>query len=452
MRLGQTPRLEQQQKLIITPELKQAITVLQLPVAELEDYVAEETLENPMLDVREDTEAAPQVEETPEPEWLEYFQDSSDLGYFRRPEDERRPTADITSRAPTLAEHLTVQLLLNGHDDRLRRVCSFLIDSLDANGYLTIDATDAATALRIRAADISDGLSLLQSFDPPGVGARTLAECLALQIKARDITNPHVTGIIAEHLADLGAGRLAKIASALGIDLAEVKAAADIIRSLDPKPGRSFSTGDDPRYIRPDAVIERVGDEFVVIVNDTVSPRLRVSAYYRELLRRGGDAEAHHYLQTKLHAALWLIRSLEQRRLTLYRVVEAITRFQRPFLALGVRHLHSLTLRDVADSIGVHESTVSRAAANKYVQTPQGCYALRFFFSSGVGDSVGESFSAASVKQIIRDLVDAEDAHRPLSDEQLTQLLGERGIPISRRTVAKYRDEAGIAGSHKRRL
>ncbi|MGE5561459.1 MAG: RNA polymerase factor sigma-54 [Chloroflexota bacterium] len=452
MHLGQTPRLEQQQRLIITPELKQAIAVLQLPLAELEDYVAAEALENPMLELKADSEPAPQLEESAEPEWLEYFQDSSDLGYLRRPDEEARAVEDFTSRAPTLAEHLTVQLQLSSGDDRLRRVCSFLIDSLDANGYLTISTADAAATLRQPERTVSRALALLQTFDPPGVGARSLAECLRLQMRARGIDNPLVGQIVDAHLPDLGAGRLAKIASALGTDLAAVKAAADIIRSLDPKPGRSFSTGDDPRYIRPDALIERVGDKFVVIINDSVSPRLRISSYYRQLLRRGGDREAQQYLQTKLHAALWLMRNLEQRRLTLYRIVEAIARFQRSFLALGIRHLHSLTLRDVADSIGVHESTVSRAAANKYVQTPQGCYPLRFFFSSGVGEKVGESYSSASVTQIIRDLIAGEDARRPLSDEQLTRLLAERGIPIARRTVAKYREEAGIASSHRRRL
>lgn len=451
MRFAQTPRLEQQQRLLVTPELRQALTVLQLPLMELEEYVAREALDNPMLEFREDSEALTAIDEAPEPEWLEYFQDASDLGYLRRAEDERRPAADLLARAPTLAEHLTVQLLLSSADGEIRRACAFLIDSLDDNGYLAISIGDAVAALHMSEAQIIRALSLLQSFDPPGVGARSLAECLLLQLDARGISNPCVREIVRAHLPDLAAGRLSRIAVAVGVDVAEIRSAADIIRSLDPKPGRSFSTGDDPRFIRPDAVIERVGDEFVVIVNDTVSPRLRISSYYRALLRRGGDAEAERYLQAKLRSAVWLLRSLEQRRLTLYRIVEAIARFQRPFLAFGVRSLRALTLREIAQSVGVHESTVSRAVAHKYVQTPQGCYALRFFFGSGVGRTAGDSHSAASVKQMIRDLIATEDPRQPLSDDQLTRMLVGMGIPISRRTVAKYRNEAGIESSHKRK-
>jgi len=451
MRFAQTTRLEQQQRLLVTPELRQALTVLQMPLTDLEEYVAREALDNPMLDLREDSEAAPPLDETPEPEWLEYFQDASDLGYLRSAEDERRTAVDFLARAPTLAEHLTVQLLLSGADGEVRRACAFLIDSLDDNGYLAISIADAAAALQMPEDRVMRALSLLQSFDPPGVGARSLAECLLLQLDARGVSSSCIREIVRGHLRDVAAGRLARIAAAVGVDVAEVRAAVAVIRSLDPKPGRSFSSGDEPRFIRPDAVIERVGDEYVVVVNDSLSPRLRISSYYRALLDRGGDAEAEHYLQAKLRSAVWLLRSLAQRHLTLYRVVDAIAHFQRPFLAFGVRSLRALTLREVAQSVGLHESTVSRAVAHKYVQTPQGCYALRFFFGSGVGRAAGERHSAASIKEMLRDLVAAEDPHKPLSDDQLTHLLVGMGIPISRRTVAKYRSEAGIESSHKRK-
>lgn len=451
MRFAHTVRLEQQQRLLVTPELRQALTVLQLPLMELEEYVAREVLANPMLELREDSEVFPSLDELPEPEWLEYFQDASDLGYLRCMDDERRTASDLLARAPTLAEHLTLQLLLSGADGEIRRACAFLIDSLDDNGYLTIDVASAAAALQMTESRVMQALSLLQSFDPPGVGARSLAECLLLQLTAHGETSPCLREIVCGHLADVAAGRLGRIAADLGVDIAEVRSAVDLIRSLNPKPGRSFSSGDEPRLIRPDAVIERVGDDYVVIVNDTLSPRLRISSYYRALLGRVGDPEAEHFLQAKLRSAVWLLRSIEQRRLTLYRVVDAVARFQRPFLAFGLRSLRPLTLRDVAQSLGLHESTVSRAVAHKYVQTPQGCYALRFFFGSGVGHTAGERHSAASIKQIIRELVAAEDPRAPLSDDQLTRLLAGMGIPIARRTVAKYRSEAGIESSHKRK-
>lgn len=450
MRLGQTPRLEQQQKLIITPELKQAILVLQLPVAELEDYVAAEALDNPLLDLRADGEVTPSVDDTPEPEWLEYFHDASDLGYLR-PAAETLRTPEQAAPAPTLADHLAFQLAGLSVSEPLRRACSFLIDSLDQNGYLTLTVAEAAAAQQLRATLVGEALRLLQSFDPPGVGARTLSECLSLQLALRDDAYPLALAIIADHLDDLAAGRLARIATACDVPLTEVEAAAAVVRSLDPKPGRAFSTGENPRYIRPDAVIERVGDEYVVIINDPVTPRLRLSPYYRNLLNQGLDEKTQHYLQDRLRSALWLTRSLEQRRMTLYRIVEAIARFQHPFMAFGVRHLHPLTLRDVAEAIGLHESTISRATANKYVQTPQGCHALRFFFSSGVGQGVGGGVAATSVRQIIRDLIAAEDPSAPLSDEQIAARLDERGIPISRRTVAKYRTEAGLPSSTRRR-
>ncbi len=450
MWLGYGLQMQQTQKLIMTPELRQAIAVLQLPVTELRDFIEQELLENPCLEAElgdepEGMEGRPETRKL-----LDYLGSSNGSGVSPE-DDEENGFEAFTATIPTLQEHLTAQLLLAGLDPSDRQIGEFLIGSLDDHGYLTITTAEAAEKLGVPEERVLRVLEVIQSFDPPGVGARSLRECLQLQWATVDDGNPLVPVLIDRYLDALGEGRITRIAEELGVTPAEVQAAADLIRTLDPKPGRRFGTANETRYVVPDVVVERVGNDYVVLTNDGPVPKLQVSRLYRDLLGGEMESDARKYVEQKIHAAMWLIRAIEQRRMTLYKVVEAIVRFQRDFLDRGVRYLHPLTLREVAEVVGVHESTVSRATAGKYVQTPRGTFELKFFFTSGVDGGRGQGVAAESVKKMMADLIAKENPSEPLSDQMLANLLNQQGVRISRRTVAKYREEMGVPSSGKRR-
>ncbi|HHY92490.1 MAG TPA: RNA polymerase factor sigma-54, partial [Firmicutes bacterium] len=293
----------------------------------------------------------------------------------------------------------------------------------------------------------------IQRLDPPGVGARSLEECLLIQARVLGRLTPAVRRVIKNHLCDLAEGRLTRVAAALDLSLEQVQGIRDFIRTLDPKPGRSYASGEETHYVVPDVSVEKVEGEYVILVNDTMASRLTLNNYYRRLLAHPAECDPHtrRYLEHKLNSALWLIRSIEQRRLTMYRIVEVLLKRQRAFFDFGVRCLRPLTLRQVSEEIGLHESTVSRATANKFIQTPQGLFPLRFLFGSGVENKSGLATAAESVKRLLADLVAREDPRHPLSDQKLAELLEQQGINVSRRTVAKYRQEAQIPSSASRR-
>lgn len=452
MRLGYGLHLQQTQKLIMTPELRQAIAVLQLPVAELEEFIEQELLENPCLEAEPKEETEAPIEARKLLEYLDgdYSGGGGGGGVGANHDDE--PTFEsYTAALPTLSDHLLAQLFVNGMAESDARIGEFLIGSLDDHGYLTISLSDAAQQLGVAESELERVLTVLQSFDPPGVGARSLRECLRLQWATVDDGNPIVPRLIDDFLEDLADGRTVRIAEALGVSPLLVQEAADLIRTLDPKPGRRFGHQNETRYVIPDVIVERVGHEYFVIVNEGPVPRLSVSAEYRRMLGGQIENEARKYVEEKIHSALWMIKAIEQRRLTLYRVTEAIVRFQRAFFDRGIRHLRPLTLRDIGDEIGVHESTVSRATSGKYVQTPRGTFELKFFFSSGVDGARGQGVAQESVKRMIGDLIAGESPERPLSDQELTEMLVRQGVQISRRTVAKYREEMGVPSSSKRK-
>ncbi len=465
MKIGHDLSLQQTQKLIVTPELRQALEILQLPLVELQTLINQELLQNPLLEVREDNEGEGQVQaETlpdegepdegggPETEWADYFHDGTDLGVAGQRSSDRPGSGPdrFGGQAPTLPEHLHFQLRLAGLTEASFRIGQYLIDSLDHNGFLAGSLDEAASDLKVPAGAVLRILRVIQGFDPPGVGARDLRECLMIQWNALGIDNPLVPRIISDHLDDLASGRLLRVADVTGVPPGEVQKAADLIRRLDPKPGRHFGGLRDIHYVVPDVTVERVGSDYVVIVNDTMVPRLGVNGLYRRMLA-GSEGEARKFLEGKLNSAVWFIKSLEQRRLTLTKVVEAIVRSQRPFFDRGLRHLKPLTLKEIADQVGIHESTVSRAISKKYVQTPQGVFELKFFFDSGIEKQGGEGVSAESVKRLIRDAIEKENQYDPLSDQALAGYLEAQGMKISRRTVTKYREELGVPSSARRK-
>lgn len=465
MRVGYGLNVEQVQKLIMTPELRQAITILQLSALELVDYIEQEVLENPLLEVKEEEveageAAGEKVEDGAEPEsfdidWQEYFSDRSDLGYIKQPREEYSEYSyeNYLTRSPSLQEHLMLQLDMVELSSIDRRIGQFLIGCIDETGYLQIQLEEVAAHFEIAVDQVESVLKIVQGFEPAGIAARDLGECLRIQLQQINKLTPLVEKVIDHHLEDLAKGRVSHISGQLGLSPREVQEIADLIRSLNPKPGNQFGSLNDIRYIIPDVIVERVNDEYVVLVNDTAVPRLGLNNTYHSLLinHEIHDPDARKYLESRLNSAAWLIRSIEQRRLTLYKVASCIVKIQNEFLERGVKYLKPMNLRQVAEIVGVHESTVSRATANKYIQTPQGVFELKFFFTSGIGDEEGSRFSSQSIKRMIRDLIEAEDSSTPLSDQKLATILKQKGIPVSRRTVAKYRSEAGMAATSQRK-
>lgn len=456
MKLGVGLQMQQTQKLLITPELRQAIAILQLPVTELEEHIGQELLENPVLEVehKEELELEPKAESETEidlGEWLDYLGDEESAGRSASRQELAQMPEPVVAPVVTLQEHLLEQLRLVRFSRQERRIGSALIGNIDDRGYLVIEPLEVAASIGCSEEQVLTVLKVVQGFEPTGVGARNLRECLRLQLDVLPGMDPLAGAVIDHHLDDLAAGRILRIADALDVTPSEVQAAVDLIRMLDPKPGRYFGRPGDTRYVVPDVTVERAGGEYLIVVNDGPVPHIGISHYYRTLLHSPIDDRARRFLEGKIQSALWLMKALEQRRATLYRVTEAIVQFQREFLHHGSRSLIPLTLREVAAAVGLHESTVSRATAGKYVQTPQGLFPLKYFFSSGVESADGSGVASESVKRMIGDLIAGEDTAAPLSDQVLTEMLGQRGVRISRRTVAKYREEMGVPSSNKRK-
>lgn len=456
MKMGYNLHLEQSQKLVMTPQLKQAIKILQLATIELDQYIEQQIETNPILEMNEveekyEEEIIKQKEE--QINWKEYVEDFDNYEYSKGAynSDNEFNYENIISRDTTLQEHLLFQYHITIFDYKYKEIGEYIIDNLNENGYLTIKVEDIAKVFQEECSTVEDILQVIQTFDPPGVAARSLKECLLIQLKQMGISNAHIVDIIENYLEEVAQNKYPYIAKKLGITALEVQEICDFIRTLEPKPGRRFASSNN-NYIHPDAVIKKIGSEYLVILNDRNAPRLTIRDDYRKLLSSGeGDSEATKFLNEKLNSAIWLIRSIEQRRQTIYRVVEMIVKKQKSFFEYGKKHLKPMTLKEIADEIEVHESTVSRATNGKYVETPMGTFELKYFFSSGVEGLDGEGISAESIKNYIKEIVDAENPNKPLSDDKICKSLSNQGINISRRTVAKYRDDLNIASSSKRK-
>jgi len=469
VKLDYNLKLEQTQKLIITPELKLAITLLQYSTLELQDHIQEELLNNPVLetqDTREEDKNEP-VDPNSEPEpaqanddeipWEEYFRDmdldtSFTRGSLKKTNDERPSVENCAGAGGTMLEDLLSQLRMLSLSDRQYRIAAFIAGNLDHKGYLQGEIEELAAALDAPLDELEAALAVVQKLEPAGIGCRNLQECLLLQLNRVGNVPHQAVEIVKRYLPAAADGRFGYISSRLGCTEKEVEEAVDLIRTLNPKPGSIFGGGEETRYIVPDVIVEKVDDRYVVMGNDSSIPQLTISPFYQRMLSGGAaDEKLTAFIKNKIERAYWLIRSIEQRRLTLFRVSQQIVDIQRPFLDEGIKKLKPLTLKEVAVNVGVHESTVSRATANKYIQTPRGLFPLKFFFSSGLSGREGEDYSSHSIKKYIHELVDTEDPGKPLSDQRLTEILREKGISISRRTVAKYREEISIPASYKRR-
>lgn len=485
MKLGYELKVEQSQRLVMTPELIQAINILQCNTQELEEFVQEELLANPMLEKigvdkneRQETLEAEagksENSQSSEEKNIENLENDSvnmsneelaeailegrydDISY--RQKDYSKADSDFSFEqfivpAETLKEHLMEQLSLVSLGSTSCNIASYIIESLDDNGYMTLTIEELMHYFGKTEERIKNLVRLIQSFEPAGVAAKDLKQCLKLQLKRKGLLTKNVNAIIKNYLQDLAENRIVHIAKELGISAAEVQEISDLLRTLEPKPGREFASETVIRYIVPDIILEKEAGAFVLRSNDDSVPKLIVSPYYDKVRRQsGGDEEVSKFLNDKLNSAVWLIKSIEQRKNTIQKVAKAVVEKQKEFFEKGVKYLKPLTLRDVADDIGIHESTVSRAVNEKYIQSPMGVFEIKYFFSSGVhSDNADGAIAAESVKSIIRDIIAKENPRMPYSDQCLCELLKEQSIEISRRTVAKYRDEMNILSSSKRK-
>ncbi len=465
----------------MTPQLQQAIKLLQLSRMELVDLVREEMLENPVLEDQADgpaevkEEKVPSIDGPSKPDpangerstkevpaddntasdidwetYLESYTMSPALPSMRQQDDDLPGLESTLSSASSLTDHLTWQLKLSGFSEEEEAIAALIIGNLDPNGYFREPSIEDVAETTGQTVDLAESvLAALQKFDPVGVAARDLSECLLVQARHIGADDDVLVAMITRHLRNLENKNYQAIARDLKEPLEEIYEAAKVITTLDPKPGRQYSV-DEVRYITPDVYVYKLGDKFFVVPNDDGLPKLRISNFYKSALSHG-EASTREYVQTKLRSAQWLIRSIQQRQRTIIRVTESIVKFQREFFERGIAHLRPMVLRDVAEDIGMHESTISRVTTNKYVSTPQGIFELKFFFNSAIGRSNGDDIASESVKNKIKELVASEDPRKPYSDQSITKLLKEQGIEIARRTVAKYREQLGILSSSKRK-
>jgi len=383
------------------------------------------------------------------PQWDEYLNemgDGRDYGYAEADEKELPSYDQTLTRLPSLSDHLLWQLHLSTSDQSLVKGGEWIIGNIDDDGYLRADIPELAQQSGLLITVLERSLALIQSFDPMGIGARDLRECLLIQVKQLDLENTLVEKIILDHLPDLEKRRYPNIAKALNVTTQEIMEASQIIiHELEPKPGRPYLPSD-TNYVVPDVYVVKVEDRYVIQLNDEGLPRVRINPYYRKLLSRKEtiDKVTKEYVEERLRSAQWLIKGMEQRSKTIYRVAESIVKFQREFLDQGIAQLKPMVLKDVAEDIKMHESTISRVTTNKYMHTPQGIFPMKYFFTTGFASGTGTEISSLTVKDTIQKMIREEDSATPLKDQQIVDALKSRGVDIARRTVAKYREELRI--------
>ncbi len=467
--------LKLSQKLILTPQLQQAIKLLQLPQLELTQAINQEMVENPFLeetidDIEQDgntseTEVNEDFFGDDDPEKPiddftkftidDYFEERSsdgrDLGYFTQGLVTKQTFETFLSRKPGLTDHLLWQLGLSNIPEKIREIAEMIIGNLDENGYLRATEEELSNLLAVDISLVQKAISFVQSLDPPGVCARNLKECLLIQLKTLELKGSLVEKVIQCNLEELEKKKYQSIAGQHECTMEDVFAAVKIIEGLEPKPGRNYSN-DNISYTVPDVFIENIENEYRIILNDESVPKVRINFKYRELLlnKKNFDKKEKHFLVDKYRSAMWLLKSLDQRNKTIYKVTESILQSQMDFFEKGLQFLKPLNLRDIANDIQMHESNISRVTSNKYLSCSHGVFPFRFFFSSSLPGEDG-SVSSTSVKELIRRIIEEEDGKKPLTDKKIVEILKNKNIKIARRTLAKYREEMKILPHTKRR-
>lgn len=451
--------LEQRQRLLLTPELKQALQLLQMSILELEQYVEHSLEENPFLEIEESeiNQGDEEGEKAAEDIW-DLENKDWERGEANFAGGERSNSPELWQKdnfaLPSLQEYLREQLFAAADNIENLDIGQFIIDSLDNNGYLTEDWQRIAEVLNVEEEQVEKIFRLIQSFEPKGVGARNLRECLLIQLDYRDLSTPLAKVIIEDYLEKVSQGKIKEIARNTKYPISEVQEAIDLIKSLNPRPGNGFRQNGDLGYISPDLVVKKIGEEYQIIVNERTLPGLIISPFYQQILKHRKEDEEKKFVEEKFKNAITLLKNIEQRRLTILRVAEVIFQEQRDFLECGPDYLKPLTQKEVAQKVELHESTVSRVVNAKYCQTSWGIFPLSYFFPSRVSDEShlgSEELTAAKIKKAIKNLIAEEDKGKPLSDQKIQELLEKQNINVARRTVAKYREDLGIVSSSKRK-
>jgi RNA polymerase sigma-54 factor len=477
--MAQEQRLELRlsQKLILTPQLQQSIKLLQLPLLELTQDINQELMNNPLLEESveresdnnnesgstfdEERPAEPSSDiETPLEKLFgfttdNYFEeresDGRDFGYFNEGSEELMSPFEKNNHKTDLYEHVLWQLRLSHVSEPVGQAAEIIVNNLNEDGYLKASVEEIAKMAKTDMAIAEKAIKVVQGLDPYGVGARDLQECLLLQLEPLELKGTLVEQILVEGFGELENKKYKQLSVKLKVSIDDIIAAVKIIEGLEPRPGRNYSS-DEPVHIIPDVYVEESEGKFIITLNDEGIPRLRLSNYYRKLLsnKKSLGPEEKQFLEDKLRSAIWLLRSLDQRNKTIYKVTESILRFQEDFFRKGANHLKPLNLRVIAEDLGMHESTISRVTSNKYIQCPQGLLNFRYFFSNAV-PTAGGSMSSSTVKDIIKHIISEEDTKSPLNDQKIVDILESKGISVARRTAAKYREELKIPSHMKRK-
>ncbi len=476
MALENRLELKLSQRLVLTPQLQMAIKLLQMPQLELQQALTQELVENPfleeMMDISSGEEYSQEEKESIEtpvenddvemplerlmaPAIDDYFDqrsyDGRDLGYFTTGNVTQPSFEYFLSTAADLFDHLIWQLRLSREPEEVRSVGEIIIGNIDESGYLKVSNEELMETAAADAETVEKAVRLVQSFDPAGIAARDIRECLHLQLRALDLEGSLVDNMVLKSLDLVGKRKYSQIAKDYNVSLEEVMAAVRIIEGLDPKPGGNFSTAS-ANYITPDAYIVKSDSVYQILLNDEGLPKLRINSYYQRLLSQKNSIpkEDRQYLEDKMRSAVWLMKSLDQRNKTIYRVTECILTYQKEFFEHGVTFLKPLNLKDIATELNLHESTISRVTSNKYLSCPRGIYGFRFFFSNAIPGEFGE-LSSTSVKDMVRKIVSEENTTKPLSDMRIVDIFKNQSITIARRTIAKYREELKIPSQSQRK-
>lgn len=447
MNFNNSLELVQSQKLIMTTQLKQSLNILNMSKLELEEEIKKESEENPLLEVEKNNEI----------NWEEYIKnignsrpiDKSELYYNS---DDDLNLDNIIKNTPNLYENLHLQINLYKINKKDKEICDYIIDSLDEDGYLRIDEKEIINEFNINKDIFENCLEIIQQLEPIGVGARNLSECLIIQIRNLGIDNKLLETIVYKDLDLIGKNKYKEITKKYNISMQKCINIIDIIKTLDPRPGRICSV-ENSVYVQPDVIVEKIEDEFVVYINESDNLKIRISNFYEEILKNSKyDESAKNYIKEKLNSATRLVKSIESRKSTILKIAQEIVKNQKDFFEKGEKYIKPMKMKDIAQNLDFHESTISRGVNEKYMMTPFGLYKFKYFFSNALETNDDNLTSSVSIKKIIQDMIKSENKKKPLSDDQISKILNDKGINVARRTVAKYREELGILSSSKRKL
>ncbi|GLC29037.1 RNA polymerase sigma-54 factor [Clostridium omnivorum] len=454
MQMNFNLNLTQEQKLIMTQQMQLSVKLLQMSTFDLQQHIEKEAQENPVLDITyNDTDKESLEKRLDYKEMVKYFEfDNYGHHFYEKSDEDEVSPFNFVSEKKSLKDFLKEQLIDLGVKDYSKFICEYIIDSINGKGYLDSSTEEIGEELGLPSEIIEKAISFVQTLEPDGIAARNLRECLKIQLKKKRYDDEKLYILVDNFLEALAENKYALIAKELNVDIKRAQEYGDIIKTLEPKPSRGFYTGDEVKYITPDAYIKNINGEYFILINDSILPKIIINDTYREIIANEKDKLALDYVKEKINSALFLVKSIEQRKSTIYRVLEKILELQKEYFDKGEKYLKPMTLKDIAESLDMHESTVSRAIKEKYISTNRGTIKIKDLFTTGLStNNSEEDVSTTFIKNKIKDLIDKEDKNKPLSDQTICDKLNEDGMNISRRTVAKYREEMNIKSSSKRK-